>query len=164
MATSKMSHDADAIVREIHINAPLERVFDALVKPELVVRWWGQKGIYRCTEFHSDLRVGGQWRSVGLDGQGKTFEVSGRYLIVDPPRALASTWVATWTGAVETTVGWELESTPQGTLVRIRHSGLAAHPELKQAYRGWPRMLGWLQSLLERAETVETREPATWNT
>lgn len=163
MATSKMSPDADAIVSEIRIDASPERVFDALVRPEQVVQWWGQKGIYRCTEFHSDLRVGGKWRSVGLDGQGKTFVVSGQYLIVDPPRALASTWVATWTGAVETTIRWELEPNNQGTLVRVRHSGLAKHPELAQSYRGWPRMLGWLQALLERGETVDTRSAAAWS-
>jgi len=30
--------------------------------------------------------------------------------------------------------------------LRIRHSGLAAHPEVKGSYRGWPRMLEWLQA------------------
>jgi len=30
--------------------------------------------------------------------------------------------------------------------LRIRHSGLAAHPEVKGSYRGWQRMLEWLQA------------------
>jgi uncharacterized protein YndB with AHSA1/START domain len=161
MAISKMN--PDAIVSEIQINALPQQVFDALVKPEQVVQWWGQKGIYQCTEFHSDLRVGGKWSSIGLDGHGQKFEIAGEYLEVDPPRVLASTWIATWTGDAETTIRWELEPTKQGTLVRIRHSGFAKHPELAQSYRGWPRMLGWLQSLLERGETVDARKPATWN-
>jgi uncharacterized protein YndB with AHSA1/START domain len=71
--------------------------------------------------------------------------------------------VASWTGDVKTTVSWELEPTSRGTLVRIRHSGLAAHPELAKSYQGWPQILGWLQALLERGETVEDRRPVFGN-
>lgn len=158
MATSSATPDADAIVSEIHIAAPPERVFQALVNAEQVPQWWGQAGIYRCRKFFADLRVGGKWRSDGVDGEGRDFEVSGEYLEIDPPRLLVYTWVASWTGDVKTIVRWELEPTGQGTLVRIRHSGFATHPELAQAYRGWPRMLGWLQVFLESGETVHDRQ------
>jgi uncharacterized protein YndB with AHSA1/START domain len=161
MATSKVTPDADAIVTEIFIAAPPQRVFQALVDPQQVVRWWGEPGIYRCIEFHADLRVGGKWRSAGVDGNGRNFHVSGEYLHVDPPRLLVYTWIATWTGDAKTTVRWELEPKNRGTNVRISHSGLATHPEIAQSYRGWPRMLGWLQALLERGETVEDRKPAS---
>jgi uncharacterized protein YndB with AHSA1/START domain len=159
MATSSITPDADAIVSEIHIAASPERVFQALVDPEQVPQWWGQAGVYRCTKFSAELRVGGKWRSGGVDGEGRSFEVSGEYLEIDPPRLLVSTWVASWTGDVKTTARWELEPTNQGTLVRIRHAGLSAHPELAQSYRGWPRMLGWLQVFLENGETVQDRKP-----
>ena len=157
MATSRVSPDADEIISEIHIAAPPKRVFQALVDPEQVVQWWGQGGIYRCTEFHNDLRVGGKWRSAGVDGSGHSFEVAGEYLEVDSPRLLVCTWVASWTGDVKTIVRWELEVAKRGTLVRIRHSGLAVRPELANSYRGWPRMLGWLRALLERGETAGDR-------
>jgi hypothetical protein len=49
----------------------------------------------------------------------------------------------------------------QGTRVRLRHTGLAAYPEIAQAYQGWPRMLSWLQAFMERGETVAMRKPAT---
>lgn len=157
MATSKVTPDADEIVSEIEIAAPPERVFEALTDPQQVVRWWGEKGVYRCTRFESDLRPRGRWRATGVDGHGNDFEVTGEYLEVDPPRVLACTWKATWTGDVQTTVRWELEATGKGTRVRVRHSGLAAYPEIANAYRGWPRMLGWLRALVERGETVEDR-------
>ncbi len=159
MATTRITPDLDAVVTEIHIAAPPERVFQALIDPGQVVRWWGQAGIYRCTEFQCDLRVGGKWHCAGLDGQGRGFEVSGVYRAVDPPRLLVQSWIASWTGNVETELRWELEPTDRGTFVRIRHSGFAAHPELADSYRGWPRMLGWLQALLERGETVDDRKP-----
>lgn len=163
MAVPQQTTNTDEIVSEIQIVAPPQRVFEALVDPTQVVQWWGQSGIYRCTKFEADLRVGGKWRSVGIDSNGQPFEVAGEYLEVDPPRLLSSTWRATWTGDVETKVRWELEPAEAGTLVRIRHSGFGTHPELAQAYRGWPRMLAWLQALLEKGETVEQRKPAPWN-
>lgn len=163
MASPQKTPNSDEIVSEIHIAAPPERVFQALTDPAQVVQWWGQAGIYRCTNFENNLRVGGTWRSVGVDGRGGHFEITGQYLEVDPPRVLSSTWIATWTGNAKTKVRWELEPSGKGTLVRIRHSGFAAHPELAQAYRGWPRMLTWLQALLEKGETVEQRKPAAWN-
>ncbi|MGH9377714.1 MAG: SRPBCC family protein [Terriglobia bacterium] len=161
MTASSVSPDADSIVSEIHIAAQPERVFRALTDPGQVPQWWGQAGVYRCTEFHNDLRAGGKWRSAGLDADGRNFEVVGEYLEVDPPRLLVYTWVASWTGAVKTTVRWELEPTHQGTLVRIRHSGLAAHLEVAMSYSGWPRMLRWLQAFLESGETVDGRKPVS---
>ena len=163
MAAWQQTPNSDEIVHEIHIEAPAERVFQALVDPAQVVQWWGQTDVYRCTKFESDLRVGGTWRTIGLDVNGRRFEVIGEYLELDPPRLLSSTWVATWTGDAKTKVRWELEPSGNATLVRIRHSGFTTHPELAQAYRGWPRMLVWLQALLEKGETVEQRKPASWN-
>jgi uncharacterized protein YndB with AHSA1/START domain len=162
MAASKVSPDSDSIISEVHIAAPPERVFQALVDPQQVPQWWGEPGIYRCTAFHSEPHAGGKWRCEGLDPRGNNFEISGEYLEYHPPRLLACSWLATWTGNVKTTVRWEPEPAGQGTLVRVIHSGLAAHPEIAQSYRGWPRMLGWLQALLERGETAADRKPASW--
>jgi uncharacterized protein YndB with AHSA1/START domain len=95
---------------------------------------------------------------VGVTSEGHRFEIAGQYLEVDPPRLLVQTWVSSWTGDIQTTVRWELEPTSHDTLLRIRHSGLAAHPELANSYRGWPRILGWIQRLLEHGETVDDRK------
>jgi uncharacterized protein YndB with AHSA1/START domain len=161
MTASQTAPDGDSIVSEIQIAAAPARVFQALIDPAQVPQWWGQAGIYRCTAFTADVRVGGKWRNSGVGADGRGFEISGEYLEVDPPRLLVSTWVATWTGDVQTTVRWELEPADGGTRVRIRHSGLSARPDMAGSYRGWPRMLGWLQALLERGETVADRPPAT---
>ena len=158
--TASVTLDHDAIVSEIDIAAQPERVFQALVDPVQVPQWWGQSGVYRCTKFEADLRAGGRWRSAGVGPDGGTFEITGEYLEVEPPRLLVYTWVASWTGDVQTTVRWELDQTSDGTLVRIRHSGLAAHPEVAQSYRGWPRMLTWVRAFVETGETVQTRPPA----
>ncbi|HTU46993.1 MAG TPA: SRPBCC domain-containing protein [Bryobacteraceae bacterium] len=150
----------DSIEFEIFVTAPPERIFEALVNPNQVPQWWGGRGAgqsYRCTKFESDVRVGGSWRCIGIDGNGSKFEVSGEYRIVDRPNLLVTTWRASWTGDAETTVSWELVVANRGTQVKICHSGFAAHPEISSAYRGWPMMLQWLRLLLERRETVESR-------
>ncbi len=157
-ATMRVSSDRDEIVSEININVSADRVFRALTDPGQVLLWWGQTGVYRCTEFHADVRPGGKWRSAGIGPDGRPFEVTGEYLEVNPPNLLVHTWTASWTGDAQTTVRWEIESGKDGTLLRIRHSGLAAHPGIGDSYRGWPRMLGWIQALLEQGETVQTRK------
>lgn len=157
-ATMYVSADKDVITSEIYIAAQPERVFRALVEPQEVLRWWGQSGVYLCTEFVADLRPGGSWQSSGIGPDGGRFEVTGQYLQIDPPRLLVHSWIASWTGDARTTVRWELEPKDGGTLLRVLHSGLAAHPGIGESYRGWPRMLGWIQALIERGETVDVRK------
>ena len=70
MSAPPQRPNSDDIVSEIRIAAPRERVFQALADPLQVVQWWGQAGIYRCKQFESHLRVGGAWRSIGVDGSG----------------------------------------------------------------------------------------------
>ena len=160
MAATTIVNNGDAIVTEVFVAAPPADVFQAIVDPELVVKWWGGQGAgqsFRCTEYQRDLRPGGKWRSAGIDAHGHHFEASGEYVEIDPPRLLVQTWTASWTAQVQTTVRWELHPAPQGTLVRHQHSGLSAHREVERSFRGWPRILGWLQSFLEEGETVDHR-------
>lgn len=156
-AKMQVSSDGDVILTEIEIAASAEKVFQALIDPTQVLQWWGQAGVYRCTDFAADVRAGGKWHSAGIGPDGCPFQVRGRYLEVDPPRLLVHTWIASWTGDAETTVRWELEPQHQCTTLRLRHSGLSAHPGIGESYRGWPRMLGWIQALLEKGETVQSR-------
>jgi uncharacterized protein YndB with AHSA1/START domain len=53
--------DASDTIREITIDAPAERIFEALTNPEQRLKWWGAEGLYRRTHMESDLRPGGKW-------------------------------------------------------------------------------------------------------
>lgn len=158
MPATIVTADKDSLVSEIEIEAPPERVFQALIDPAQVLQWWGQAGMYRCTEFTADARAGGKWRSAGRGMDSGNFDVVGEYLEFDPPRLLVYTWVASWTGDAKTTVRWELHPSAKGTLLRICHSGLAQRPDLAQSYRGWAMILGWIRAYLETGETVESRK------
>ena len=56
MATSQIAHDHDAVEVEIFVAAPPARVYQAITDPAQTAQWWGQKGKYRVTNSHADLR------------------------------------------------------------------------------------------------------------
>ncbi|HYA64684.1 MAG TPA: SRPBCC domain-containing protein [Candidatus Sulfotelmatobacter sp.] len=173
MATATIAPDQDVICAEIFIAAAPERVFQAITDPEQMPKWWGQQGMYRITEYKADLRPGGKWSIVGDNADGSPFRVDGEYLEVDPPRLLVHTWIASWTGSLKTIVRWELEARgvhalqhhrPQkigtGTAVRIMHSGFAEKPDAVHSHsQGWIHILGWMQSFVEKGETLDKRGP-----
>jgi uncharacterized protein YndB with AHSA1/START domain len=109
MATSSVTPDKDAVLAEVFIAAPPERVFQAITDPKQMPLWWGQQGLYRVTEFKADLRLGGKWQSDGVGADGTTFRVEGEYLEIDRPRLLVHTWISSYSGGSKTVVRWELE-------------------------------------------------------
>lgn len=171
MATVTITPDQSAVVAEIFIAAPPERVFAALTDPSQTRQWWGQKGLYRSTHSERDLRPGGKWWGEGVTSDGKPYRVEGEYVEIDPPRRLVYTWTPSWAHTLATVVYWNLEPRqvhglhaggPQkmgtGTMVKLRHEGFAGNlVEADNHQRGWTRVLGWLQAFVERGETVETR-------
>jgi uncharacterized protein YndB with AHSA1/START domain len=173
MATATLTPDNDAILAEIFVAAPPARVFEAISDPKQTAQWWGQKGLYKVTRAESDVRPGGTWLSSGTGDDGTEFTVQGKYLEVDPPRLLVHTWNPSFSDLRGTVVRWELEPhdvhglhgsathrVGTGTLVRIRHSGFAGNIPSAQAHgEGWKRVLGWMQSFVERGETIATRPP-----
>ena len=172
MATATVTPDQDAVLAEIFIAAPPERVFQAITDPTQLPKWWGQSDLYRVTKKTADLRLGGKWRSDGVGKDGKPFYVEGEYLEVDPPRRLVQTWESSYMAGVKTVVYWDLEPQPvhglhpggprkagTGTLVKIRHEGFAGHPEGALSHgEGWKRVFGWLQAYVENGESVDTRK------
>ncbi len=171
MANAAITSDQDVVTCEIFIAAPPARVFEAITDPRQLPQWWGQTEMYRVTNFESDLRVHGKWKSAGVGANGDTFQVSGEYLEVDPPRLLVQAWTSSYAGDLKTVVRWELEpqsvhglhpSGPQragtGTLVKIHHSGFAGYPEQAKSHaQGWIRVLAWAQLFVEKGQTIDTR-------
>jgi uncharacterized protein YndB with AHSA1/START domain len=161
MAAPEIPYLQDTIEQEIHIAAPPERVFAALTDPAQLRQWWAQEGMYQSKHWSIDLRRGGRWRSDGTNQRdGSGYEVHGEYLQVEPPRLLEYTWIPSWAGSIKTVVRMELESTPGGTLLRLRHSGFTDPAQIK-AHSGWPQVLGWLQAFVEKGETAATRAPVS---
>jgi uncharacterized protein YndB with AHSA1/START domain len=141
----------ESIVKEITIAATAERIFAALTDPAQRVQWWGAEGRFKTKQMQSDLRVGGAWLMSGDGMGGRPFTLTGEYRLIEPPRALAFTWRASWqTDSRESLVRFDLEESGGVTLVRITHSGLSTDGARMQ-HQGWPDVLSWLKAYAERS-------------
>jgi uncharacterized protein YndB with AHSA1/START domain len=158
MATAIITPDQDAIVSEIEIAAPPERVFQALVDPAQMMQWWTSDQC-KTEYFEMDGRRGGKWRfstskSATLTVNGvNQFFCHGEVLEYDPPRVLAYTWIGNWHDdkSRATVVRWELSPVGKGTKVKVTHSGLAQENVARKDYSsGWPGVLGALKQFVEK--------------
>jgi uncharacterized protein YndB with AHSA1/START domain len=72
-------------------DAPIALVFEVLTQPEHVRRW-GATPPDEMTECLMDLRVGGNYRSSFVTGDGTVCAFHGTYLEVEPPSRTVQTW------------------------------------------------------------------------
>lgn len=156
--SSRITADQDAIVTEIEIAAPPERIFQALTDPAQLIRWWSDDTC-KTSVWEMDARRGGAWRFEASDPSGKivvngvsNFIAHGEITEFDPPRVLAYTWFGNWHDhpARPSTARWELSATSTGTRVKITHSGLAGQPVARKDYSGgWPALVELLKEHCE---------------
>src|SRR6185503_11110819 len=66
-------------------DAPRQKVFNALTKPDHVPRWFQPKQMSLVT-YQADFRAGGTFRYVFQRPSGRKIEMRGDYTEVDPPR------------------------------------------------------------------------------
>jgi uncharacterized protein YndB with AHSA1/START domain len=137
----------DRIERELHVGAPVERVWQVVTDPEYVARWFGQSA-------EIDLRPGGA-AVFGWDGMGGFHAVVER---VEPPREFAFRWmheagVPVGGEAVTTLVEFSLSpAAAGGTTLRLVESGFADDAHRKENSEGWDAELAELVAYLEPAE------------
>jgi uncharacterized protein YndB with AHSA1/START domain len=60
---------------------PPERVFMAMTDPELIPQWWGPRK-YTTKVHKMRFKVGGQWRFINIDAQGKKYGFHGVYHLI----------------------------------------------------------------------------------
>lgn len=84
--TTTIYSEGGDLVYERVFAAPRELVWKANTDRELIPRWWGpHRHSTRVEEM--DVRPGGAWRFVSVDGDGNEFAFYGEYLeVVEPER------------------------------------------------------------------------------
>ncbi len=77
------------ITREF--DAPRELVFKACTDPKLIPQWWGPR--YLSTQVDKmDVRLGGQWRFINRDSEGREHAFHGVYHEVLAPERIIETF------------------------------------------------------------------------
>jgi uncharacterized protein YndB with AHSA1/START domain len=120
-----------------------ETVFGYFTDPEKYRRW---KGL----EADLDARPGGIYRVMMVSGVW----CEGEYLVVEPPHRLVFSWG--WKGdrlpsgfadvpAGSTTVEVTFVADGDGTIIRLRHTGLPTEDALNVHLWGWTTYLGRLE-------------------
>lgn len=132
--------------------APIEKVFDAFTKPEIMERWFTQarKQEQTVTIIEQDLRVGGFLRLENTLASGEVYRLECEYREVTPPRRLVFTFV--WTshpGHGDSVV--TLELTPldsQRTRVFFRQEGFLSVKARRDHEGGWKECFDVLEEEL----------------
>ena len=125
-------------------------VFDALITPEGISRWWGpDDGPVLLAE--TDPRVGGKYRCRFRMQDGGEYESFGEYLEVSPPERVVMTW--RWLGELavpgETLITIELRAIDEGTELTFIQSGFQAEDIRLGHEKGWSGSLGKLERLFK---------------
>jgi uncharacterized protein YndB with AHSA1/START domain len=143
------AQDEDVLERELRIAARPETVFAFFTDPAKMMRWMGK-------DVTLDPRPGGLFYN-NIDGQ---HIARGEYIEVVPHSRVVFSWG--WEGeGSETppgssTVEVTLAADGDGTLLRLRHSGLSAAERTSHG-QGWDLFLPSLEAVAEGREPADTR-------
>ncbi|GAA1587872.1 MULTISPECIES: SRPBCC family protein [Kribbella] len=122
--------------------ATIERVYDAWTRAELLVRWYCPNPRLEL-KVRADVRRGGSY----VVEMGPHV-VRGTYLEVEPPTRLVFSWQWDGAGDEPTRVEVELTEVPDGTRMRLSHTGFADAEDAANHRMGWEPELDRLVDLL----------------
>lgn len=72
--------------------APRERVWEAMVNPEMVAKWWGPRALKMTVETY-EATPGGHWRILHAESDGKQHWFNGEFKVVDKPTKIVRTFI-----------------------------------------------------------------------
>lgn len=129
------------------VQAPPQRVFEAMTAPQQVADWWGPDG-FTCPEVTLDLRVGGVYRIAMQPPDGELFHLTGVYIEVEPPSRLAYTfrWEPPDPDDRENMVRIALRERDGATEVELNQGPFATEARCDLHKAGWTDTLARLAS------------------
>lgn len=136
--------------------ASRDAVFSALTDPEALAQWFGPEGV-TVKVVSLDLRPDGAYSFEFHGSEGSFHGLTGRYLEIEPPRRLVTTWV--WGegdyGGIETRVTYELREVDGGTELSLTHENLADAEARDKHNWGWTSTFDCLERFLQANKAAE---------
>jgi serine/threonine protein kinase len=137
------------------IHAPIEKVFEAWTKPEVMANWFAPTDDFVASAVEVELRVGGNYR-VDMRPKDSTeaFRHRGQYCRIEPPRLLSFTWcpVSHGPNTPETQVTIELRPNGNSTDMTLIHERFQDEADRDRHQRGWSGCLGRLARKVDTAD------------
>ena len=129
------------------IKATPEKVFAAWTEPKTLKKWMSPTEQMEVAVAETDLRVGGRYRIVMREPDGKEHKVAGVYKEIENPKRIAFTWG--WEGSpeAETLVTVELRKKGAGTELTLTHAKFADDKTRDMHDQGWVGCIGRLENL-----------------
>jgi uncharacterized protein YndB with AHSA1/START domain len=132
----------------VAIDAPIEEVWAALTKPELIKRW------FFGVDTETDWSVGGRLIHRG-EYQGKPYEDKGEIVQFDPPKRLVHTHWSDVSGMPDAPehyeeVTWALAERGGSTELVVSERNLPSEQAKAASEESWKMALRNLKDLLER--------------
>lgn len=143
--------DKPKFVYVSYIESTPEKVWNALIDPEMTKQYWF--GHHNA----SDWKVGSSWRHQMYDDPSKV-HVVGKVVESDPPRRLVVTWARPAdenNEAKASRVTYEIEPFEGTVKLTVTHDELDA--EMAESVSGgWPIVISGLKTLLETNKPLPT--------
>jgi uncharacterized protein YndB with AHSA1/START domain len=142
-----------AFVYVTYISSTPEKVFDALIAPEMTRKYWAHLNV-------SDWKVGSPWKHE--DANDGTIHLGGKVLEMDRPKRLVVSWASPAdkdNPAKHTKVTFLVEPGPKAVRLTVTHEDLEPGSDMDKGIRGgWPVVLSNLKTLLETGSAMGTKE------
>jgi uncharacterized protein YndB with AHSA1/START domain len=129
------------------IHAPVSKVWQALVNPEIIKQYLFDTDVISDWKVGSPIIYRGQW-------EGKAFEDKGEILKIEPEKLLMSTHWSPMSGVPDApenyhTVTYTLSEKRDGTEVTITQDNNASEEEREHSEQNWRTVLEGMKKLLE---------------
>lgn len=131
------------------IQAPTDRVWEALTKPEIV------KEYFFGTDLKTDWEVGGPVEFTG-EWDGHKYKDKGTVLVAEPNRILEYSYLSSMSGLEDVpenyaNVRYELSSEgDDATHLQIMQDNIATEEAAEHSKQNWQKVLNDLKALVER--------------
>jgi uncharacterized protein YndB with AHSA1/START domain len=135
-----------SFVYVIYINTTPEKVWNALIDPEMTREYWG------LASNRSDWKPGSPWRHEDYE-DAETLLVTGSVLESDPPRRLVLSWAHPeddGDAAKTSRVAFDIETFAGSVRLTVTHDELEPGSKMQAGITaGWPAVLSSMKTMLE---------------